>query len=147
MAACGGRERWPLKWQPHCCPLGTCCSPCFPFVPVQELLTVFGLSDCIWIIYFYPPSSPPRSAVLSLYQRGAWLLLCAAPPCTQLCLAAEGCNFTACSPLQLPMTSPSDYIKHREEAFIYACFLLIASAVSVYNTHANPTAGTGLSFA
>lgn len=29
---------------------------CFPFVPVQELLTVFGLSDCIWIIYFYPPA-------------------------------------------------------------------------------------------
>lgn len=55
-AASGRRECWPLKWQPQCCSLGTCCSPCFPFVPVQKLLTVFGLSDCIWIIYFYPPA-------------------------------------------------------------------------------------------
>lgn len=42
-------------------------------------------SDCIWIIWLYldylflPPSSPPSSSVLSLYQRGAWLLLCAFP--------------------------------------------------------------------
>lgn len=108
---------------------------------MQELLTVFGLSDCIRIIYFYPqlpskvlcPEPGSCSVQPPLALGSVWL---------QRAVISQPALLSSSNDI-----THSDYIKHREEAFIYACFLLTASAVSVYNTHANPTAGTGLSFA
>lgn len=105
-----------------------------------------------------PPHPPPSPQALPRAPRGAARLR--ASPCTWLCLAAEGCNFTARSP---SLSSPGDitrsgYIKRWEETWISARFSLLASAGSLHSPqpsppcrsrapfclHRNCTAGTGL---
>lgn len=100
-----------------------------------SLCACAGASDCIWIIWLYqdylllPPA--PLQGPLSW----AWLLLCAAPPCTWLCLAAEGCNFTACSPLQLQWHHPL-WLYKAQGGSLYLCVLFAHSfsCLSVQHT-------------